>query len=55
LALRGLAALLFGLLTFFWPGITLIVMIFLFGGYALADGIFAIAASIKPRESKPEN
>jgi uncharacterized membrane protein HdeD (DUF308 family) len=52
LALRGLAALLFGLLTFFWPGITLIVMVFLFGGYALADGIFAVAASIKSRESK---
>jgi uncharacterized membrane protein HdeD (DUF308 family) len=52
LALRGLAALLFGLLTFFWPGITLIVMVFLFGGYALADGIFAIAASLKSRESK---
>jgi uncharacterized membrane protein HdeD (DUF308 family) len=52
LALRGLAALIFGLLTFFWPGITLVVLVFLFGGYAIVDGIFAIAASIKSRESK---
>ncbi len=44
LALRGLVALMFGLLTFFLPGITLVTLILLFGAYALADGIFNIVA-----------
>jgi uncharacterized membrane protein HdeD (DUF308 family) len=42
LALRGLVAVLFGLLTFFIPGITLISLVLLFGFYALLDGIFDI-------------
>ena len=44
LALRGLVALMFGLLTLFLPGITLVTLILLFGAYALADGIFNIIA-----------
>lgn len=52
LALRGLAAVIFGLLTFFMPGLTLAVLVYLFGAYALVDGILAIAAGIKSRESK---
>jgi uncharacterized membrane protein HdeD (DUF308 family) len=44
LALRGLVALMFGLLTFVLPGITLVTLILLFGAYALADGIFNIVA-----------
>jgi uncharacterized membrane protein HdeD (DUF308 family) len=47
LALRGLAALLFGLLAFLWPGITLTALVFLFGAYALVDGAFSIIAGIK--------
>lgn len=42
LALRGLVAVLFGLLTFFVPGITLVTLVLLFGAYALVDGVFNI-------------
>ena len=39
LALRGLAALLFGLVVLFWPGVILAVLMLLFGIYALVDGL----------------
>jgi uncharacterized membrane protein HdeD (DUF308 family) len=44
LALRGLVAILFGLLTFFLPGITLVTLVLLFGAYALVDGVFNVIA-----------
>ena len=44
LALRGLAAVLFGLLTFLVPGITLVTLVLLFGVYALVDGVFNVIA-----------
>jgi uncharacterized membrane protein HdeD (DUF308 family) len=44
LALRGVVAVLFGLLTFFLPGITLVTLVLLFGAYALVDGIFNVIA-----------
>jgi uncharacterized membrane protein HdeD (DUF308 family) len=47
LALRGLFAVLFGLLAFFMPGITLLTLVLLFGAYVLLDGIFDIVAAIR--------
>jgi Short repeat of unknown function (DUF308) len=42
LLLRGLAAIAFGLIAFFWPGITLVALTYLWGAYALVDGVVAI-------------
>ena len=47
LALRGVIAVLFGLLTFFIPGVTLISLVLLFGFYAILDGTFDIVSAMK--------
>jgi uncharacterized membrane protein HdeD (DUF308 family) len=49
LALRGLAGIIFGVLAFIWPGITLTVLVLMFGAYALVDGVFAIIEGIRRR------
>jgi uncharacterized membrane protein HdeD (DUF308 family) len=46
LLLRGIAAIVFGVLAFIWPGITLTVLVLLYGAFALVDGAFALAAAI---------
>ena len=47
LALRGVAAILFGLLTFLVPGLTLLWLVLLFGAYALIDGLLNVIASFR--------
>jgi len=47
---RGIAAILFGLGAFAWPGITVAVLIALFGGYALIDGLAAIVTAVRNRK-----
>jgi len=49
--LRGIFAVLFGLLTWFLPGIALLTLIFMFGFYAIADGVFNIAAAFSRNRS----
>lgn len=46
LLLRGISAVLFGILTLAWPGVTLLFLIILFGVYALLDGLTAIIAGV---------
>ena len=50
--LRGVAAMVFGILTLFSPGLTLATLILLFGAYSIADGAFAIAAAIRRRSTE---
>jgi uncharacterized membrane protein HdeD (DUF308 family) len=45
LLLRGLLAILVGILTFIWPGITLGALVLLFGAYALLDGVFSLVGA----------
>ena len=49
--LRGIAAILFGVLAFVWPGITLATLVLLYGAFALVDGITAVAAAIRGSEA----
>jgi uncharacterized membrane protein HdeD (DUF308 family) len=50
IALRGLFALLFGIFAFIWPGITLAVLVLVWGAYALADGVMALIAAYTMHE-----
>ncbi|MCB0209876.1 MAG: HdeD family acid-resistance protein [Anaerolineae bacterium] len=45
LVLRGIFALIFGIIAIVWPGLTILSLTFVFGFYALLDGIFALAAT----------
>lgn len=40
--LRGIAAIIFGIVALFWPGLTAYALVLTFGVYVLADGILAI-------------
>lgn len=45
--LRGIAAILFGVLAFAWPGVALLSLVFVFGAYAIIDGVFAVVAGLR--------
>ncbi|HZB90501.1 MAG TPA: HdeD family acid-resistance protein [Stellaceae bacterium] len=45
LALRGAAAILFGVVAFLWPGVTLTALVWIFAAYLLVDGVFALIAA----------
>ena len=47
LVLRGLAAIIFGILAYIWPGITFTALVLLFGAYALWDGVFALVGAFR--------
>lgn len=47
IALRGVAAIVFGVLALAMPGVTLVALIYLFGAYALVDGVLAVVAAVR--------
>ena len=47
LALRGLLAVLFGLLTLWIPGLTLVYLVLLFGAYTILEGIFNLVSAFR--------
>jgi uncharacterized membrane protein HdeD (DUF308 family) len=49
-ALRGVAAIIFGVLALLVPGATLFVLVTFFGAYALVDGILAVITALQHRE-----
>ena len=52
IALRGVAGVIFGVLTFINPAISLASLVLVFGAYALADGVFTVVAAVMNRRGE---
>lgn len=52
--LRGVCTVIFGVLAFLWPGVTLFTLVILYGVFALADGVFSLLAAITGRTGDAE-
>jgi uncharacterized membrane protein HdeD (DUF308 family) len=50
--LRGIAAILFGILALAWPGITLVTLVLLWGAWALIDGVTALVAGWRAKDGE---
>jgi uncharacterized membrane protein HdeD (DUF308 family) len=55
LLLRGIAGVSFGILTFVWPGMTLLTLVLLYGVFAVVDGALAVAAAMVGGASRPRS
>lgn len=49
--IRGIAAIIFGVLAGIWPSVAWITIAILFGAYAFVDGIFALFATVRAAET----
>ena len=45
-AMRGLAAMLFGVAAVFWPGLTIVTLVYLFGTYVLVSGLINLVVGL---------
>jgi uncharacterized membrane protein HdeD (DUF308 family) len=50
--LRGVIAIIFGLLVFFMPGLSIAVFVFLFGSFAIIDGVLLLLQAVTVRDGK---
>lgn len=50
-ALRGVLAILFGIMAFLWPGLTVEALVYLFGAYVLIAGVFTLITLFTDRAS----
>jgi uncharacterized membrane protein HdeD (DUF308 family) len=48
--LRGIVAVAFGVAAFVWPGLSLMMLVLLWAGYAIVDGGFTLAAALSARD-----
>lgn len=48
--IRGLVAIVFGLVGFFYPAATLFTLVLFYGAYALIDGVFAVVSAVRGKE-----
>lgn len=53
LALRGVAAIIFGTVALVWPGMTLSALIIAFGAFAFVDGVAAITMAVTGESALP--
>ena len=54
LVVRGILAVLFGIATLLVPGITLLVLVVMFGAYALVEGILTSVMAVRERKEQPD-
>src|SRR5213078_5069904 len=52
--IRGIAAIVFGIIAFAYPGLTVATLVLFFGAWVLIDGIFRIVGAIGGRASDPD-
>lgn len=50
LAVRGIIAIIFAIIAFTRPGITLLALVWLWGAYAFVDGLFSVLAAVRAAE-----
>jgi uncharacterized membrane protein HdeD (DUF308 family) len=50
-ALRGALSVVFGVLAWIWPGPTVLALVLLWGAFAIADGVVALIAAFRIRDS----
>jgi len=51
--LRGVIAILLGLVALLWPGLTWLALVLAFGIYAVTDGVLSVLAGIRRSQNEP--